>query len=425
MRKEIKDILIIGFALFSMYFGAGNVIFPPFLGLQAGGEWISAFISYYIADIGLALLAIFAMLRCKSDIEGVTGRIGKYPSLILSSAIVLCIGPLLAIPRTAATVHEMTIMPIFGNVNVVLTSVVFFIFILILCINESSVVDIVGKFLTPALIIGLIILIVKGIIDPIGNINPEPQITYIVSEGISSGYQTMDVLASLIFGVIILKNVKERGYKQEKTQIFITGASSVVAGIGLFVIYGGLTYLGATSSEMFTGRIQRSELVINIVKLLLGNVGTIIFAIVVALACITTAAALVSSTGAYFNDITKGKLSYKAIVIFVCVFSAITANMGLDYIIAIASPILNIVYPAAITLIVLTIFGEKIKNDNVFKFATIGAIISSIMEILMVNNIVCHFMMKMPFANIGFSWVLPTIIFGIIGNFIKFGNSKQ
>ena len=424
MRKEIKDILIIGFALFSMYFGAGNVIFPPFLGLQAGGEWISAFISYYIADIGLALLAIFAMLRCKSDIEGVTGRIGKKPSIILSSAIVLCIGPLLAIPRTAATVHEMTIMPIFGNVNVVLTSVVFFVLILVLCINESSVVDIVGKFLTPALIIGLIILIVKGIIDPIGNINPEPQITYIVSEGISSGYQTMDVLASLIFGVMILKNVKERGYKEEKSQMFVTGGSSIVAGIGLFIIYGGLTYLGATSSEMFTGRIQRSELVINIVKLLLGNVGTIIFAIVVALACITTAAALVSSTGAYFNDITKGKLSYKGIVIFVCVFSAITANMGLDYIIAVASPILSIVYPAAITLIVLTIFGDKIKNDNIFKFATIGALISSIMEILMVNNIACHFMMKMPFASIGFSWVLPTVIFGIIGHFINFGNNK-
>lgn len=364
------------------------------------------------------------MLRCKSDIEGVTGRIGKKPSIILSSAIVLCIGPLLAIPRTAATVHEMTIMPIFGNVNVVLTSVVFFVLILVLCINESSVVDIVGKFLTPALIIGLIILIVKGIIDPIGNINPEPQITYIVSEGISSGYQTMDVLASLIFGVMILKNVKERGYKEEKSQMFVTGGSSIVAGIGLFIIYGGLTYLGATSSEMFTGRIQRSELVINIVKLLLGNVGTIIFAIVVALACITTAAALVSSTGAYFNDITKGKLSYKGIVIFVCVFSAITANMGLDYIIAVASPILSIVYPAAITLIVLTIFGDKIKNDNIFKFATIGALISSIMEILMVNNIACHFMMKMPFASIGFSWVLPTVIFGIIGHFINFGNNK-
>ncbi len=425
MRKEIKDILIIGFALFSMYFGAGNVIFPPFLGLQAGGEWISAFISYYIADIGLALLAIFAMLKCKSDIEGVTGRIGKYPSIILSSSIVLCIGPLLAIPRTAATVHEMTIMPIFGNVNVVLTSVVFFVLILVLCINESSVVDIVGKFLTPALIIGLIILIVKGIIDPIGNINPEPQITYIISEGISSGYQTMDVLASLIFGVMILKNVKERGYKEEKKQMFVTGASSVVAGIGLFIIYGGLTYLGATSSEMFTGRIQRSELVINIVKLLLGNIGTIIFAIVVALACITTAAALVSSTGAYFNDITKGKLSYKAIVVFVCVFSALAANMGLDYIIAVASPILSIVYPAAITLIVLTIFGNKIKNDNVFKFATIGALISSIMEILMINNIACHFMMKMPFASIGFSWVLPTVIFGIIGHFIKFNSNKN
>lgn len=424
MRKEIKDILIIGFALFSMYFGAGNVIFPPFLGLQAGAEWISAFISYYIADIGLALLAIFAMLRCKSDIEGVIGRIGKLPSTILSSAIVLCIGPLLAIPRTAATVHEMTIMPIFGNVNVVITSVLFFLLILILCINESSVIDIVGKFLTPALIAGLIILIVKGIIDPIGNISPEPKITYIISEGISSGYQTMDVLASLIFGVIVLKSVKERGYTTEKKQFLVTGASGIVAGIGLFVIYGGLTYLGATSSELFTGRISRSELVINIVKMLFGNFGTIIFAIVVALACITTAAALVSSTGVFFNDITKGKLPYKGIVIFVCIFSAVTANLGLDYIIAVASPILSIIYPSAITLIVLTIFGERIKNDNVFKFAALGALISSIMEILMVNNIACHFMMKMPFASIGFSWVIPTIIFGIIGHFVKFGNNK-
>ena len=424
MRKEIKDILIIGFALFSMYFGAGNVIFPPFLGLQAGAEWISAFISYYIADIGLALLAIFAMLRCKSDIEGVIGRIGKLPSTILSSAIVLCIGPLLAIPRTAATVHEMTIMPIFGNVNVVITSVLFFLLILILCINESSVIDIVGKFLTPALIAGLIILIVKGIIDPIGNISPEPKITYIISEGISSGYQTMDVLASLIFGVIVLKSVKERGYTTEKKQFLVTGASGIVAGIGLFVIYGGLTYLGATSSELFTGRISRSELVINIVKMLFGNFGTIIFAIVVALACITTAAALVSSTGAFFNDITKGKLPYKGIVIFVCIFSAVTANLGLHYIIAVASPILSIIYPYAITLIVLTIFGERIKNDNVFKFAALGALISSIMEILMVNNIACHFMMKMPFASIGFSWVIPTIIFGIIGHFVKFGNNK-
>lgn len=424
MRKEFKDILIIGFALFSMYFGAGNVIFPPFLGLQAGAEWINAFISYYIADIGLALLAIFAMLRCKSDIEGVIGRIGKLPSTILSSAIVLCIGPLLAIPRTAATVHEMTVMPIFGNVNVVITSVLFFLLILILCINESSVIDIVGKFLTPALIAGLIILIVKGIIDPIGNISPEPKITYIISEGISSGYQTMDVLASLIFGVIVLKSVKERGYKTEKKQFLVTGASGIVAGIGLFVIYGGLTYLGATSSELFTGRISRSELVINIVKMLFGNFGTIIFAIVVALACITTAAALVSSTGAFFNDITKGKLPYKGIVIFVCIFSAVTANLGLDYIIAVASPILSIIYPSAITLIVLTIFGERIKNDNVFKFAALGALISSIMEILMVNNIACHFMMKMPFANIGFSWVIPTIVFGIIGHFVKFGNNK-
>ena len=420
MRKEIKDMLVIGFALFSMYFGAGNVIFPPFLGLQAGSNWISGFISYYIADIGLALLAIYAMLRCNSDIEGVTKRIGKYPALILSSVIVLCIGPLLAIPRTAASVHEMTIIPLLGNnISIVITSVVFFALILIVSINESSVIDIVGKFLTPALFIGLIILIVKGFISPVGEVSNQPYVENIISEGILAGYQTMDVLASLIFGVIIVKNIKDKGYTSRSQQILLTGGSSIVAGIGLLIIYGGLTYLGASASQIFPIDISRSTLIIEIVKMILGEVGTVIFAIVVALACITTAAALVSSTGSYFNKITNGRLSYKAIVIFVCVFSAVVSNFGLDYIISVSAPILNIIYPSAITLIVLTIFGDKINNDNVFKLATLGALIASTLELSEIE-----FMKSLPFASIGFAWVLPALIFGIIGYFIKIPNKN-
>ena len=344
MNKEIRDILIIGFALFSMYFGAGNVIFPPFLGFQTAGEWISAFVSYYMADIGLALVAVFAMLKCKSDIEGVTKRIGKYPAMILSTAIVLCIGPFVAIPRTSASVHEMSIIPIFGDISPVITSVVFFLIILVLCLNESSVVDIVGKFLTPALFIGLLILIIKGIVDPIGVIESEPKISHVVSAGIASGYQTMDVLASLVFGVIILRNVKERGYKDENKQMLITGASSLVAGLGLLIVYGGLTYLGATSSGIFEDTISRSALVTSIVRLLFGEMGIILFAVVVGLACVTTAVALVSSTASFFDELSNGKIPYKLVVIVVCIFSAITANLGLDYIIAIAGPVLNIIF---------------------------------------------------------------------------------
>ncbi|MBO8434132.1 MAG: branched-chain amino acid transport system II carrier protein [Tyzzerella sp.] len=419
MNKEIRDILIIGFALFSMYFGAGNVIFPPFLGFQTAGEWISAFVSYYMADIGLALVAVFAMLKCKSDIEGVTKRIGKYPAMILSTAIVLCIGPFVAIPRTSASVHEMSIIPIFGDISPVITSVVFFLIILVLCLNESSVVDIVGKFLTPALFIGLLILIIKGIVDPIGVIESEPKISHVVSAGIASGYQTMDVLASLVFGVIILRNVKERGYKDENKQMLITGASSLVAGLGLLIVYGGLTYLGATSSGIFEDTISRSALVTSIVRLLFGEMGIILFAVVVGLACVTTAVALVSSTASFFDELSNGKIPYKLVVIVVCIFSAITANLGLDYIIAIAGPVLNIIYPAAIVLIILTIFGNEIKNDNIFKFAAFGAVLASVMEMLMQSGMGFGFMARMPLANIGFAWLVPAIIFGFIGFFFK------
>ena len=419
MNKEIRDILIIGFALFSMYFGAGNVIFPPFLGFQTAGEWISAFVSYYMADIGLALVAVFAMFKCKSDIEGVTKRIGKYPAMILSTAIVLCIGPFVAIPRTSASVHEMSIIPIFGDISPVITSVVFFLIILVLCLNESSVVDIVGNFLTPALFIGLLILIIKGIVDPIGVIESEPKISHVVSAGIASGYQTMDVLASLVFGVIILRNVKERGYKDENTQMLITGASSLVAGLGLLIVYGGLTYLGATSSGIFEDTISRSALVTSIVRLLFGEMGIILFAVVVGLACVTTAVALVSSTASFFDELSNGKIPYKLVVIVVCIFSAITANLGLDYIIAIAGPVLNIIYPAAIVLIILTIFGNEIKNDNIFKFAAFGAVLASVMEMLMQSGMGFGFMARMPLANIGFAWLVPAIIFGFIGFFFK------
>ena len=167
MKKPLKDSFIIGFALFSMFFGAGNVIFPPYLGLESGPHWLLGFISYYIADIGLALLAMFAILRQGSP-EKVTSRIGKVPSVLLMCAIVLCIGPMLAIPRTAATTFETSVTPLVSGVSPVLFSVLFFLLILLLCVRERAVVDIVGKILTPALLIGLLILIVVGVVSPIG-----------------------------------------------------------------------------------------------------------------------------------------------------------------------------------------------------------------------------------------------------------------
>lgn len=164
-------------------FGAGNVIFPPYLGLESGSAWLGGFSAYFIADIGLAMLAMFALLRVGST-EAIILRIGKVPSQILMCAIILCIGPMLAIPRTSATTYEMAIMPNVPAMSAVLFSVLFFALILALCIKESAVVDIVGKILTPLLLLGLAAIIIKGVITPLGPITAAPQIDNVAVTGI-------------------------------------------------------------------------------------------------------------------------------------------------------------------------------------------------------------------------------------------------
>lgn len=418
MKGKTKDIFVIGLALFSMFFGAGNVIFPPYLGMESGPQWFIGFVCYYIADIGLALAAIFAMLKCGST-EGITRRIGKVPSAVLMTAIVLCIGPMLAIPRTGATTYELSIQPLFSGINAVVFSIAFFALILALCIRESSVVDILGKFLTPALFVGLLALIVVGIAKPLGPIALEAKIANVPASGILSGYQTMDVLAALVFGLIILKSAEDKGYSDVKSRSKVVAGSGIVAAVGLLIVYMGLSYLGATVSTMFDSGINRSTLVLSIVESLLGKAGLIIFAIVVGLACITTAVGLTSSAAAYFVKLFDGKISYKALVIIICVCSAVFANFGLDQIVSIASPVLGIVYPPSLVLIVLAFFGQKIKNDNVFRMAALGALLFSILETVASYGVEMPFLKSLPLAEMGFGWAAPAIIFGIIGAFIK------
>ncbi len=424
MKKDYINIFVVGFALFSSFFGAGNVIFPPFLGLEAGTNWLISFICYYMADIGLALLAIFSMIKTGSDIDGMTSRLGKIPGKVFTSIIVLCIGPLVAIPRTAATTYEMTVVPITGMSGDILSAiaiVAYFSIILVLCMKESSVIDIVGKFLTPALFVGLLILIIKGVISPIGTI-PEVQLeNSLIINSVTSGYQTMDVLAALIFGVMIVKSVSEKGYSDKKQKNKIIGWSSVVAGVGLLIVYGGLTYLGATASALYPKDINRSVLLLSIIRQILGHTGIIILGIVVALACITTAVALVGASGTYFERLTNGKLSYKSIVTVTCILSAVIAMIGLDAIISVAAPILSIVYPAALTVIVLSLFGNSIKNDNVYKGAAIGALIVSFVETAAAGGLGMEFIYNLPLSQYGFGWVLPALVCGLAGSLIKSG----
>ena len=417
-KKFGADSIVVGFALFSMFFGAGNVIFPPYLGFGAGTQWVNGFLFYFIADIGLALFALFTLLKVGGS-ENITGRIGSVASNILMSAIILCIGPMVAIPRTAATTFEMSVAPLISGVSPVIFSVAFFIVVLLLSIRQSAVIDVVGKVLTPALLIGLLVLIIKGIISPLGSIvNPHVDSSFVIVNGIKSGYQTMDVLAALAFGIIILKSAQEKGYSDARESSKMIRAAAVIAGVLLLIVYFGLTYLGATSASLFSLGISRAELVIGIVERLLGKVGLVIFAVVVALACMTTAVALVSSAASFFEKLTKGRLSYATLVIIICVFSAVISNLGLDRIVAVASPILDIVYPPTLVLIALSWFGDRLSR-GVYRWAVIGALIASVLSTLSLYGVSVPIINTLPLASLGLGWIVPAAGFGIVAYVIS------
>ena len=213
MGKTNKDIIVVGFALFAMFFGAGNLIFPPFLGVVSGSSWITGFAGFILADVGLALLAILAAARCNGEVSKVLSRSGKNLAIILGSAIMICLGPLVAIPRTSATTFEMGVQPLFSGFSPILFSIIFFDATFILTIKPSKVVDIIGAYLTPALLVALAILIIKGIIIPIGEMSSTPLIENLFSEGIKQGYQTMDALGAVALSAVIITSLANKGYK--------------------------------------------------------------------------------------------------------------------------------------------------------------------------------------------------------------------
>ena len=421
--KKTVDTLVVGFALFSMFFGAGNLLFPPYLGLISGEHWLTSFVGFALADVGLALLVIIAAAKVNGKFGNILIRSGKRLSVIIGAASVLCIGPLLAIPRTAATTYEMGIQPIFGtsgNVASIIVSVIFFGLTLTLTIRPTKVVDIVGKVLTPLLILSLIVLIILGIVNPIGDISPNVLIDKnLFAEGVSQGYLTMDALASGVFAGIIISAIASKGYNDPGERVKLTIKSGLVAGIALALIYGGLTYLGATLSNKYGIDTPRALLMVEISSALLGNTGKVLLGVIVSLACLTTSIGLTSATGEYFSEATNGKLKYETIVIAVCVFSAVISNFGVGAIIQLSAPILEIVYPVFMALVLLSLVCHNVKNDNVFKGA---AYVTLVVSLLSVSNglwKVAPFMEKLPLASLGFSWVLPAIGGAIVGFFIK------
>ncbi len=425
-KASMGDILVIGFAMFAMFFGAGNLIFPPYLGMVGGDQWFTGFLAFIIADGGLAVLTVLAMIRKDGSFWCVIDRIGDLPAKILASVAILTVGPMLCIPRTCATTFEMGIVPLFPGFNTWVFSIIFFGIVYLLTIRPSAVVDIIGKFLTPLLLIVLAILVVIGIINPIGEIADVTLVDSIAKEGILAGYQTMDVLVSLAVTLMLVGNAARKGYNSKKERMGVISRASAVALLGLSLVYGGLTYLGATTSSLGLGvGMNQTALVVMITETLLGKVGIVLLSVIVFFACLTTAIGLVSAAADFFSELSNGRVKYGLLVALICIFAAVIANVGISMIIALASPVLNIIYPVLLTQTILSFFDDTIKNHNVNRCVAIGTIVMAIFGVLADMGAEAFlFVHSLPLAEYGFFWLVPAIVCGVIGAFIPMQQPK-
>jgi LIVCS family branched-chain amino acid:cation transporter len=418
--KRINHIITIGFALFAMFFGAGNLLLPPFIGLQVSESWFWTTVGFMITTVVLPFLGIISVVLSGESFTDLGKRVNKRVGVILGIVIMLGIGPLIAIPRTAATTFEIGILPHFPTFSPVIASILFFIVTGFFALSSSKVVDLIGNYLTPVLIFILVSLIVIGLTNATDDhfVDRYTKVdSFLV--GFQEGYQTLDVLASVIFAGIIVSAAKMKGYNttRQKNQIVI--ASGLLAALFLLFIYGGLVYLGATYGNEWSVNTKRAPLLLQISTSHLGVSGTYAMAVCIALACLTTAVALTSAVGSFFSELVNHKVAYKTIVIICCVVSCVLSITGVDNIILYAYPFLAFIYPIVITLVLYVVFfGRWIKEREPYLGAIIGTSLISFVGLM--NSFrfyvpgLNHLVKMIPLASYDLAWIVPSFVLFVL-----------
>lgn len=433
-----KDIITCGFALFAIFFGAGNLIFPPYLGVLSGDRWYESMIGFLLTDPALPVIGVLVTMKLGGRADDLGKRVSPKFAKLIGTIAILLIGPLFAVPRTGATTHEIFTQPLFGsNIPVIVTAVIFFALTWWIAINPNKVIDYVGNILTPILLIILTVIVVKSIATPPGQI-AVVETTGLFSVGFKEGYQTMDALGAALMAGIVSTDLIRRGYTDEKTKLKAGIGVGLVALVLLAFVYGGLTYAGATVGDFYNAATPRTDLLIGMTTLLMGDIGKLALGVAVALACLTTSSGLISTCGNYFTTVTDGKMEYKKVVTVATIVSLVISLLGVESIIKIAVPVLTIIYPVVIVLIFLSTFDKKIKYNWTYTGGVVGAFVVSLLEGLGlfgqmtgINGLVGlgNAINILPFAQDGFGWIVPAIfssvLFTLISKYSNIGGVRE
>lgn len=431
MTNRKKDILISGLALFAIFFGAGNLIFPPYLGVITGDGWLATMVGFLLADPVIPILTVIVTAAAGGRAVDIGKRVGDKFAKILTLAAIICIGPAFAIPRTAATTYEVGFQSFFPNLPIWVVTIVFFAITFALSFKESNVVNIIGKYITPALLVFLFIVIVKAIISPIGKPIDVPVEGGYFVKGFYEGYQTLDAFASPLFTGIVVADLMRKGYGKQsrKDRLSFIISVGIVASIFLSLVYGGLTYLGASGSSIFTADDSRVEILVSLVYMTLGNFGKFALSLCVTLACLTTAIGLTSSAGNFIEELTHGKVKYIYTVIVVTIISFLLSSLGVDAIINLAVPVLTIGYPIIIALVFYMMFDKKVPYNMAYILMVVGVTIVAVIETFgeqLGLGALVEIIKSLPLAQFGFTWFIPSLVCFVIGWILgKLGLGKK
>lgn len=424
-KLDLKTKFLMGVTLFSMFFGAGNLIFPPYLGAQAGTSAWTAFIGFAMSAVGLPVLGVIAV-TVSGGLNALASRVHPKFAFVYIAVLYLAIGPCLAIPRTASTSFSMAGPPFLPEsvpeapVQLLYT-IVFFLAASLVAMHPEKLTEYLGKRLTPVLLTLIAVLFLAALVNPAGPA-AAPAEAYASAapvEGFLYGYQTMDTLAALNFGMIVALNVQALGVREEKAVTRETVFAGWIAGALLLAVYAMLTFVGQLSGTAFPGTADGTEVLMRTAEHLFGKAGALILALIFVIACFNTCVGLLSCCGKYFNGCFP-RIGYRAWVWGFAAVSAVLANVGLEAILLFSVPVLNAIYPLAILLIALAFLKRALTRfPAVYPWTALLCGVSSVLTVLEQQGLsipgVTGLIHAIPGYAAGFGWLLPTVLGAGIG----------
>nr|WP_297784597.1 branched-chain amino acid transport system II carrier protein [uncultured Allomuricauda sp.] len=415
-----KSLTVTAFALFSLFFGAGNLVLPPLLGFKSGDLWWLVTLGFCISGVLIPILGIIAHAKIQGTLFDFAKKVSPTFSVIYCY-LIYAIAIALPSPRTASVTHEMAIQP-FWDSSSLLTSLVYFMLVFVFAINRTKVLDALGKLLTPGILIILLIMIATAIFTLDFDFVPS-EMSQPFSSGILEGYQTFDAIGAVVVGAVIIIsiNLKEKGASFEQKKRLI-GNAGLWAGIGLFLVYGGLILTGALFGDSFDTEISRTALLRGVSTKTLGQTANLLLSILVSLACFTTAVGIVTGT----SDFIKGRfnnslLAYRITAFLGCLLGVLVGQFDVGYIITVAVPSLMFIYPITIILILLNVVPKRLGSPKVFKRVVWTTILFSVPDFLGslgLGESLLPYVDWIPLSRHQLGWVLPALIAFVISNII-------